>query len=250
MASPVRYSKGVTNVSSGKTMGQLLCPDPTLVVTYFNDFFKFDPSEWITTRSESTPAQTATHSNSYEQVTDATNGILACVTPALDDDYVFFQYGGAEYDATADAPRELFTMISGKKLWFKANLKCNDVDAADFYTGLFVTDTSPVASAPSDGLWFISDDGDAYLDFHLYKSSASQLSRTAMATLTDDTLFSVGAYWDGVDTVQVFYNDVLQAEGTGITPATSELTISFGIQNGSAAASTLSMDYICVIRER
>lgn len=242
MSSPQRFSKGVTNVASDKTMGQLICPDPTLVVTHMDDFFKFDPGEWITTRSQSTYT-----SESHEKITDATDGILALTTTAGDDDYVFFQKGDSGADGSVS---EQFALVSGKKLWFRARMKCNDVDTADFYAGLFVTDTSPVASAPSDGLWFMSDDGDAYLDFHLYKSSASQLSSTAVATLLDDTFFSVGAHWDGVNKVQVFYNDGKVAEVTGITPTTTELAVSFGIQNGSAAASILSMDYITVIKER
>jgi len=252
MPTPKRFSKGVTNVASDKTMGNLIVPDPTSVVTYMEDFFKFDPGEWITTRVATPTAYNTAggHVEGYEQITDATDGVLAVVTTAGDDDYCFFQYGGADYDSSSDGPRETFTMIVGNKLWFKARLKCNDVDAADFYVGLFVTDTSPVASAPSDGLWFISDDGDAYLDAHLYSSSASQLSRTAIQSVSDDTYFTVGAYWDGVNTVQIFSNDIKRAEGTGITPTTTQLAVSFGIQNGSAAASTLSLDYLCVIRER
>jgi len=248
MTSPIRYSKGVTNVASEKTMGQLLCLDPTLVTTFMDDFFKFDPGEWIATRNEAQLASTNIGlAGSSEKIADGTDGVLACVTSILDDDYVFFQKGDSGADGTVS---EMWTMIAGKKLWFKAKLKCNDVDTADFYTGLVVTDTSPVASVPADGFWFISDDGDAYLDFHLYSSSASQLSRTAVATLTDDTFFTMGLYWDGIDTVHVFYNDRKVAAGSGITPTTTELALSFGIQNGSGAASTLSMDYLCVVRER
>ena len=102
---PRRYTNGVTNVRSNNVMGQLIVPDPTSVVTYMEDFFKFDPGEWITTRSEAILTASDTGTASYEQVSDATNGILTCVTNISDDDYVFFQYGGADYDATADAPR-------------------------------------------------------------------------------------------------------------------------------------------------
>jgi len=235
-------------------MGQLVTMDPTLVITYMEDFFKFDPGEWIVTRQESQPTASDIEgtgaSRSYEQVTDAAGGVLAVYTTIYDNDYAYFQYGGSEYDSTGDGPRELFTTVSGKKLWYKSRLKCNDVDTADFYTGLFVTDTSPVASAPSDGFWFISDDGDGYLDFHLYSSSASLTSRTAVATLSDDTFFDVGFYYDGSSDVHIFYNNREVASATGLTLSTSEMAVSFGIQNGSAAASTLSMDYICVIRER
>lgn len=243
---PRRYSNGVTNVASGTNFGMLGMPDPTKYLVLMKDFKRFDPGEWLITRSEPSWAQNDTVSDSSEVIGDASNGVLTITTIAKDDAYAFFQYSGS----SASTASETFTLESGKKLWFRFRLKNNDVDTADFYAGVFIADTSPVASAPSDGFWFISDDGDGYLDFHIYKSSASQLSRTALATLSDNTYFDAGMYWDGVDEVHVFYNDSVVAKGTGISPTTGELSLGFGIQNGSASASTHYVDYLCVVKER
>lgn len=50
MSSPQRFTKGVTNVSSDKTMGQLIVPDPISVQTFMEDFNKFVPGDWFITR--------------------------------------------------------------------------------------------------------------------------------------------------------------------------------------------------------
>ena len=248
MSSPKRFSKGVTNVPSNNTMGQLICPDPTLVVTYMEDFLTYDPNDWIITRSDvALPYNTAGgHVDSTELISDATDGILTVTLGAVDNNYAFFQAG----DSSRATAGERFTTIVGKKLWFKARLKNEDADDNDFYAGLFIADTSPVASAPSDGIMFMNSDGAATMKGYIYSGSTTQGSNTSMGTTADDTYFTVGAHWDGVNAMYLYFNDNLVYTLDGFTPTTAELAPSFGIQNGSASAGVLSVDYICVVRER
>jgi len=204
-----------------------------------DDFIKFDPSDWFITRVGT--GATA----GVETISDATNGELAFYPKNGDDDSTFFQYKGYSNVSTAS---EIFTLESGKKLWFKAKLKISDTGESDFIMGLQSADTTPLTS-PVDAVWWKSDDGDDYLDFGMYAGSVSTLADTALATLTDSTYFTVGFYFDGVDTMSYFYNDTLMGTSTATYP-TAAMTVSFGVQNGSAAARTMTVDYICCVKER
>jgi hypothetical protein len=246
MSTPKRFAKGVTNVKSGTTMGNCIIPDPTSVAVWMEDFHKFDPGEWIVTRNETAPAYTSIGlAGSSEKISDAQLGILAVVTAAADDDYSFFQKGDSGADGSVS---ESWTLTAGQKLWFKARLKANDVDTCDLIVGLKAVDTTPLATH-TDGVWFQSDDGDAYLDFYSYSSSASVITDTNIGTIADDTFFTCGFYFDGNKHLYYYFNDEEVAQSTS-TNTTNEIAVTFGIQNGSAAASTLSMDYICVVQER
>ena len=82
------------------------------------------------------------------------------------------------------------------------------------------------------------------------KASVASLNDIAVATIADDTYFTVGAYWDGVDTLEYFYNNSAVGKSESITQPTAAMAPTFGLQNGSAAAFILSMDFIAVIKER
>ena len=239
MSSPQRYSKGVTNVASGTTLGQCIVPDPTTVNSLVLDFNKFTPGDWVITRIHNGTTAGA------ENLTDAVGGVLAFYPANADDDSTFFQWKGDENRTTAT---ESFLTTSGKKLWFKARFKVSDTGDSDFIIGLQSADTTPTTS-PVDAIWFKSDDGDDYLDFGMYSSSVATLADANVSTLVDNTYVTVGFYYDGVDKVEYFVNDSKEGETTATLPA-GEMTISFGVQNGSAASRTMSVDYIVVVEER
>ena len=219
-------------------MGQLICPDPTQVITHMDDFLRFDPGDWFITRL----ATGATEGS--ETITDATNGILAVTPNNGDDDSIFMQWKGAQNVSTAS---ELWTVEANKKLWFKARMKVEDTGDSDFHIGLQSADTTPLTS-PVDRLVFHSSDGDDYLDFSIYAGSASALSDIALATLVDDTWFTVGFYVSG-GTMIYYMNDQILGTTT-VTFPTAAMALTMGIRNGSASARTMSVDYTCVIKER
>ena len=115
--------------------------------------------------------------------------------------------------------------------------------------GLQITDTTPLAV--SDGVYFMKDDGDTNLDFHIEKDG-TDTTTAAVTTLADDTFVTVGFFIDP-NTSQVSYF-IGEAEPVGVVntnlPDDEELTVSFGIQNGEAAAKTMTIDYVNVICER
>ena len=75
---------------------------------------------------------------------------------------------------------------------------------------------------------------------------------TIIRSDSDDTFVTVGFFIDP-NTSQVSYF-IGEAEPVGVVntnlPDDEELTVSFGIQNGEAAAKTMTIDYVNVICER
>ena len=237
MGTPVRYPSGVTNTKNKalSDMGQL---DPTQFHTWFDDFDKYTASDWVITTTE------AGAGSATEALSDADGGVLVITNDDADNDADFFQWAGGSGGVI-----ESFKFVSGKKLWFKARFKVSDATQSDFVMGLQITDTTPLAV--SDGVYFRKDDGDANLDFVVIKDSTAT-TESAIATVSDDTYLTVGFYYNGYDGIDVFVDDSPKALGVSLDnlPDDEELTISFGIQNGEAAAKVMSLDYVFVAKER
>jgi len=231
-----RFTNGVTNNTKENILGQLKELDPTINHTYFNDFDTYAAGDWTITTTE------AGAGSATEALTNVDGGVLLVTNDDADNDADFFNKVG-----------ESFLMVAGKKAYFKARFAVSDAIQSDFVIGLQITDTTPLAV--SDGIYFQKDDGDASLDFHVTKDSSST-SASAIATVVDDTYITVGFYYDGVDSVYYYAGTdsknptLLGKSAVTNLPDDEELTISFGIQNGEAAAKTMSIDYIFVSKER
>ena len=115
--------------------------------------------------------------------------------------------------------------------------------------GLGITDTTPLDT--TDGVFFISADGDAGLDFLVEKDNTATTTED-VATMADDTFITTTWFIDP-DASKVFYS-VDNAAPVGVVntnlPDDEELTVSFGIQNGEAAAQTMTIDYVVAAVER
>ena len=144
---------------------------------------------------------------------------------------------------------EGFKLSTSKKAYFSARFKVSDVDQSDFVMGLGITDTTPLDT--TDGVFFISADGDAGLDFLVEKDNSATTTED-VATMADDTFITVTWFIDP-DASKVFYS-VNNAAPVGVVntnlPDDEELTVSFGIQNGEAAAKTMTIDYVVAAVER
>ena len=139
-------------------------------------------------------------------------------------------------------------------MFFKAKFKVSDATQSDVVMGLTITDTTPLDT--TDGIFFQKDDGDTNIDFHIEKDN-SATSNAAIGTLADDTFITVAFAYDphgnnGSGSVSIFMDDAKVGEQTTLTniPDDEELTIAFGIQNGEAAAKTMTIDYIMCAVER
>jgi len=199
---------------------------------YFNDFMTYNSGDWTITTTE------AGTGSATEAVTSSAGGALLLTNAAGDNDLDFLQLKG-----------EAFTLGTGKNAFFSARFKVNDVDQSDFVMGLGITDTTPLDT--TDGVFFISADGDAGLDFLVEKDNSATTTED-VATMADDTFITTTWFIDS--TRGYVYYSINNAEPVAVAntnlPDDEELTVSFGIQNGEASAQTMTIDYVNVLIER
>lgn len=235
MGSPTRFTHGVTNVdkvSPFAMMGQL---SPLTYHTFFNDFDNYVAANWVITNVGVTPTQA---------LADADNGVLLLTMAATDDSSSFLQKVG-----------ESFLLASGKKAFFAARFAVSDATQSDWVAGLQVLDTTPLDV--TDGIYFQKDDGDALIDFYVSKDATTgRLTSTAVATASAAGVYmQLAFYFDGKRYVTV-WKDGVQVANVDLTATLAtylpdtELTISFGVQNGEAVAKTMSIDYVFAAQER
>ena len=127
-------------------------------------------------------------------------------------------------------------------------MSVTDATQTDWLMGLQIADTTPLDAG--DGVWFQSDDGDANIDVYVAKGSAQSTS-AAVATAADNTFMTLGWFYNGADEV-VFFKDGAKIASLPTTnfPDDQHIRVSFGIQNGEAAAKSMHIDYVTVIKER
>ena len=232
MGTPTRFTSGVGTAKKNTNTGFYGMPDPTKWITYFNDFTEYVAGDWtITTTEAGSGAATEALAST------SAGGLLLITNDDADNDLDFLQL-----------KTEAFKFVAGKKTFFKARFAVSDATQSDFVMGLQITDTTILAV--SDGVYFMKDDGDASLDFHVEKDG-SDTTASAIATVSDATMLVAGFYYDGKSAIEYYVDDVKL--GTSVTtnlPDDEELAVSFGIQNGAAAAKTMTVDYIFVSQER
>ena len=132
---------------------------------------------------------------------------------------------------------------------FNIRFKTNDATQTDIVAGLQVTDTTPLDV--TDGVFFLKEDGSTSISFIVEKDS-TQSTLTLPNALADDTFMTLGYVYDPKDQkFHVFQDNVLA--GTVVNtnaPDDEELTVSFGVQNGEAAANSMTIDYVGAMKER
>jgi len=248
MATPVRYPFGVSTNEVTEPLGQFGLPDPTKWYVFFDDF-----ETWVTDTSAAakytiTTIEAGTGS-ATEVLGDAAFGALVVTNDDADNDSDFFQKIG-----------ENFLLASGKKTFFKARFKVSNATQSDWIMGLCVTDTTPIAAGGDGvtaGIFFQKDDDDTNIDFYVQKNTTTgQLTTTAFTTAAaDDTFMTLAFYFDGARYVKLYVNNV-QLKTVDLTTTLStylpntELTVTFGMVNGSAGAKVMTVDYIFAAQER
>jgi hypothetical protein len=196
---------------------------------YFTDFIEYDSNTWTITE---TGAGT-------DLSGDELGGTLVLTNAAADNDAHWLQLGKTN--------GESFKFVAGKPLWFDARFKVDNV-LADTMIGLYVTDTTPEGGV-SDGVYFRRLTTATALNLVVEASSTETVVTTGI-TMANDTYVNVGFYWDGA---KLFYTQNRQIVAQVTTLAnlpTTELRLSFGVQNGTAVARSMTVDWIGAHQQR
>lgn len=227
--SVTRLPKGLSTAAKGSALWDYVRPDPTKVHEYFNDFDQYVAGDWTVTETQAGAAQA---------LADADGGVIALTNSAADNDINQIQKVG-----------ESFRLAVGKEAWLKIRAKVSDATNTDVNIGLIITDTSIVAGV-TDGWYFTKAEDSTSLVFkQLLNSTASSVTA---GTVADDTYFTCGAYYDGVSTTKVYFNDVHvgSVTTTDYLCTDEDLTVTLSLQNGSGSAHVLSCDYFLAAKAR
>lgn len=241
MGAPQRYSDGVTNIGKAKTLSEMPMLDPTKTYGVFDDFFTYAAADW-----ENDEDGTGTELISATE----TGGVLVLTTEgAQTDDFNFVQYS----EDGGTTPSTTFLFALGKKAWFKARLKLSETTAniSSWTAGLYINNEDPIASNADDGVWFESATTSTDVDLYITKGGSDTVVAGAFQCVSG-TYLTLGFYWDGIDTIHYFKDDVLEGSvGVGTSlPDDATCAISFGLENGEAAANAMHVDYIGAWMER
>jgi hypothetical protein len=200
--------------------------------TLFTDFHEYAAGDWVITTIE------AGAGSATEAISDAVGGKLLITNDAANNDRDCFQWAGGK-----GAVAETFKFTTGKKLQFVTKLATDDASLAGVIAGLHITDTDPLGGV-SDGIYFRSALDSA--DLYLVVEKNSTESTLLVGALEDAVETELEFYYDGASSRIEAYKDGVRVGSLPLTnaPDDEELALSFAIQNGSAVARTLTVDYI------
>jgi hypothetical protein len=179
---------------------------------------------------------------------DAPGGILTLTTNDKTSDSNELQLNG-----------ESFKLAVGKQLYFECSLAIDDVDKADWFVGLAITDTT-VLTACTDLVGF-GCDHDGNIDAEVRQDSTASRTDTT-SDLTDGTLATfatkkvkLGFHWDGVDTVKFYVDGVLKVTKTDngatvLIPDDEALTPTICLKTTAGQVVNGWVDYVYVAQER
>ncbi len=232
MASPVRFPNGVTNVGVRDPLNQLVMPDPTRLITYFDDFHTYTAGEWTVTETQAGATQAIN--------AGANGGILALTNATGTTDVNQIQLAS-----------ETFKIIAGKATWIKTRFALT-ATLANFgaVVGLAITDTTATAGV-SDGIFFRKPSGSSTLSAVLCKNSTE--STTSMGTMVSGTYVTAAMYYDGKSVVEVWLDGAKVGTFTTLTNLCDdeELAVTIASVNAtSGAANVLAVDYVFIASER
>ncbi len=173
------------------------------------------------------------------------NGVLLLQNAANEDDHI---------EVTRLC--ECWKLVNCYPLYAELRFKIDNPTLGEFWFG-FVTGTS-FFTQPDDFVVFKVDGfADSNLEIHNEVNNVGNETLTGQ-TLSNDTWLRLGLHWDGAGTIRWFViqdGDAPQTilatgEITTSIVQDEELTIGFGIQNGSAAARHMHIDYLKVAQKR
>ena len=232
-----RWPNGVSDATVTGALANYAGLRPYRYATWSNDFFTYATADWTLTE---------TAAGSTELVTSGDGGILAItnVSAGATDEASIQWAGGSGATITP------FTWDSTKDMVVMSKFKVDDATNTALLIGLASTDTTPVASLPTNGIYFYKAGGATSLIASARKAGAS--TSVTLGAMADDTYLNAVFFYTAADGYwQAFLDDVLIGTVTtaSISP-TAGVTPTIGLLNASAAAHILSVDYLFIAKQR
>ena len=198
----------------------------------------------------------------YTQVATGTAAILTADTTSINGicqfssvDTTSDKGANIQWTPTTVAPFAQFQ--DSKDHYFSMRFSVSSItDKLIAMGGLYVADTSPIASLPSDGLFLYKPTASAALSLYLYAGSAL-VNSWPIATLVNATYVEIGVavttITSGAGTLTAYLNgsQIVSSSITGL-PTTKALAPGFGAQSGTSpgAAVTANLDWISAWKTR
>lgn len=220
----------------------------TTAATQFGSFYDFEDVYDFVTTVNWVDTETGAGGTVVNSLGTAVKGGALVITTDTSDDN----------REEIDNKMEIFDLDAGDTLVFTTNLTTgSDVTQVDLGAGIGITDTDWLGDSAimSDGIFFEKNDGDAYLDLVFAKDAASTSDYTRIARVYDlaaSTTYklcfvvTLNASDSTKARYRVYVNDVQVASGSvsADVPDDEGLCLKVGVQNGEAAAKTLTVNSI------
>lgn len=201
--------------------------DTTKVSRMFKDWMEpYNSSHWIVTKIGSGTIGSLS----------SPHGELLVANSASDNDSLVMQ-----------SANSVFNFVSGRETFLKARMKLTNLVQSAFLLGLITPDTTPLNN--SNGVYFHKPDGVATLDGYVKKDS-SESKITAMATLVANTYVELAFLYDGATTVIFYVNGIRKGSLTNTNLPTGDLNFTLVMENGTAASSAVTFDFVEAGQER
>jgi hypothetical protein len=244
-----RYPGGLVNGAVGSLFENFKHNNPSRYHQLFNDFDTFTAADWVVT---ATGAAT-------EAITAGDGGQLLLQNSAANNDLVSIQYAGG---TGAVSPTFLFEAT--KDMFFGCSVTLDDATNAAMLVGLAIADTTPITSIPVTGMYISKPAATTFPQAILQNASVGTLTAQAAVPMVSAVQIDLGLHYTASDGNCTFY---MGTPGAGGAPAfgpqaaqfrlPSPLTLPvalvapiFALQNGTAAARNMRIDWYCAAKSR
>lgn len=223
-----RYPNGVTNRFDNDVFANLKVPDRSIYHEFIEDFDRYTAAQWVAGGvNPVAPALAA-----------GDGGIISMATTGASGDSNFLQQL-----VTA------FTLVAGKKVFFRARATVDDATLAQFALGLEVAVAGNNFLTPTDGVFLRKPAADTNVYLVSRVGGVETLS-AALGAVVAATPFEVSFAYDGAGNIAAAFNGNVRASITPASIAAVAFRVTAGVQAGSAVARTMLLDQLFCAKER
>ena len=191
-------------------------------------------------------------------LTDTGTSVVAVAASVQFGELVVATGGTDNNDALLQMEGEPWRYVPGKRMGFMAKVRVSDANDAEIVLGLAITDTSPIASNPSDGLFFSASETATEWSFTAAKGAVEVTESAITGTFEDNTYRTVGflvntngsvSIYDGLTPASLALAGTIQSGSLGL-PDDQDLTLTIGVQTGNTGSESIKIDWISIFQER